>query len=153
MIGLAVFDSTCLIGLERIGRLGLLPQLVRSMAVPPAVQAECGFALQGFDVQPPRNTPLVAALRAGLDAGEAEAIALASEVEGATLVLDEKKARRIARSMQLRMIGTIGLLIRAKRAGVLSSCKSVMEDLVEVGFHVSPALYQEALRLAGEELT
>ncbi|HLL73696.1 MAG TPA: DUF3368 domain-containing protein [Pyrinomonadaceae bacterium] len=84
-----------------------------------------------------------------LDEGEAEAIALASE-QGHTIVLDDSQARAAARNLGLKVVGTIGILLKAKRGGVIPAIRPVIEALELNGFYLSDALREEALRLAGE---
>ena len=75
----AVTDSTCLIGLERIGHLDLLPALFEPVIAPPEVQKEFGVSFSWLQIEAPSDKALVAALKMLADDGEAEAIALASE--------------------------------------------------------------------------
>jgi len=84
-----------------------------------------------------------------LGPGESEAIALAAQHPGALVVLDDLRARRVARDMGLRLTGTVGVLLRAKREGLLTSVSSALARAESVGFRVSIALRDEALRLAG----
>jgi len=102
-------------------------------------------------VQGVGNESLLKALRTQLDEGESAVIALAAELENSVLVLDDKKARRIGREMGLRVVGTVGLLLRAKRENMVPEVKSLLERLVEGGFRLSRELHREALRVAGED--
>lgn len=52
-----VNDSTCLIGLERIERLDVLPALLEPVLIPPAVQQEFGIALPWLRVEAPAASP------------------------------------------------------------------------------------------------
>jgi predicted nucleic acid-binding protein len=72
-----VTDSACLIGLERIGRLDILPALFDPIIIPPEVQREFGGQLDWLQVRVPNNQALVNALKLVVGDGEAEAIALA----------------------------------------------------------------------------
>ena len=74
-----VSDSTCLIGLERIGELNILPQLFDPIMIPPEVEREFSAKFSWLQIKNLTSGVLVAALRLTVDAGEAEAIALASE--------------------------------------------------------------------------
>jgi len=65
--------------------------------------------------------------------------------------LDDKKARRIARQIGLQVIGTVGVLLRAKREGVIAAIQPILAALQEAGFRMSDGLYAETLRLAGED--
>lgn len=96
------------------------------------------------------NALSAAALRTHLHRGEAEAIALAAEIQADRIVLDDKKARRIARELGLRLIGTVGVILRAKREGVVPECRPLLDGLTQEGFYLSDALYREALRQAVE---
>jgi uncharacterized protein len=145
-----VVDSTCLIGLERIGRLDILQALFDPVIVPPEVAREFGASLSWLKVAAPANQTLVSALKMLLDDGEAAAIALASEL-GHRIILDDLQARSVGKNLGLRVIGTIGILLKAKRAGIIPQLKPVLDDLELNGFYVGDALKKEALRLADEE--
>ena len=67
------------------------------------------------------------------------------------MILDDRKARSVARRAGLSVIGTLGVLLVAKRRGVLPRVDPVLAALRKARFHMSPALFREALRLAGEE--
>ena len=94
----------------------------------------------------------VAALREVLDLGEAEAIALAESYPDAQPLIDERKGRRMARSLNLRVIGTAGVLLTAKSAGLVSHVRPLLDALInDHGLHLSVALRSAILREAGEE--
>jgi predicted nucleic acid-binding protein len=147
--GPIVVDSTCLIGLERIGRLDILPALFDPVVVPPKVAREFGTSLSWLKVEMLVNSALLSALKMLLDDGEAEAITLASE-RGYRIVLDDRQARSVATNLGLSIVGTVGILIRAKRSGIIPTLKPLLDDLELNGFYLSSALKKEALRLAGE---
>jgi predicted nucleic acid-binding protein len=113
-----VVDSTCLIGLEQIGHLDLLPHLFEPICAPPEVQRESGFSYEWLRIETPSNPNLISALKLMVDDGEAEAIALAVE-RNWKIVLDDRKARDLAQRLGLKIIGTVGILVRAKRSGLL----------------------------------
>ncbi len=144
-----VSDSTCLIGLERVQQLELLPQLFGQVLVPPAVAQEFGRTFPWLGVRAPADTNYIAALKLQLDDGEAEAIALAKEL-GCVVVLDDLLARRVAEKQNVRFVGLLGLLLHAKRAGKLAAIRPIIESLRAAQFFMSDALAAEALRLAGE---
>jgi len=146
---LVVVDAACLIGLERIGHLDLLPALFDPILIPPAVASEFGHPLPWLQIQSPANKPVVIVLRTFLGSGESEAIALAQEVN-ALAILDDRRARRAAKQLGLRVKGTVGLLAQAKQAGVIPLLKPLLDDLEANGFFMSDELKEEALRLAGE---
>jgi len=146
----AVANSTCLIGLERIGGLDLLQELFEPLFIPPKVQEEFGVFVEWLKVQAPSNQMLVNVLKFVVDEGEAEAIALALG-KGWRLISDDRKARIWAKRLGVKVIGTAGILVRAKRSGLVPSVKPLLEALKRTGFHLSSDLVVEVLRLVGEE--
>jgi uncharacterized protein len=84
-----------------------------------------------------------------LDAGESEVLVLAQEI-GATAVIDERRGRNLAVALGIPQTGTIGILLAAKRAGSIPEITSLLNQLLENGVRLSPRLYEEARRLAGE---
>ena len=146
---IAVVDSTCLIGLERIGHLDLLPALIEPILAPPAVVTEFGSRPRWLTAEAPRIAGTIAALKLVVDAGEAEAIALAYE-RGCRIILDDRKARMVARQLGIQVTGTVGILLKAKQAGTIPLLLPLLDALDSNHFYVSRALRIEALRLAGE---
>lgn len=151
MSGDAVANSTCLIALERIGRLELLRGVFAKTYAPPSVLAEVGVPLPWVQERPSADSTASAVLRTQLGQGEADAIALAMGMPGVTVILDDKKARRLAKQLGLRVVGTLGVIVRAKRSGAIDAVQPVIRSLQAAGFFVTPALVEEALRLAGEQ--
>ncbi len=146
-----VSNSSCLIALELIGRLDLLRGLYGTIVVPTAVAGECGSRLpQWVRADAVKNQGMVRSLRLELGSGESEAIVLAGEVAASRLILDDKKARRIARQLGLPITGTLAVLLRAKQQGLLASVRDVLDELAASRFRISRDLIQETLRRAGE---
>jgi len=97
----------------------------------------------------PTNAALLARLRLEIDAGEAEAVALA--VERQTLLLvDDQQGRRLATELGVRFTGTVGLLLDAKADGLISSVGDLLDALVSSGVYLGAALIARARRMAGE---
>lgn len=159
-----VSNASPLINLARIGKLDLLRQLYGELFIPEAVWQEVvtdGVGQPGamevevatwINVQSVTNPLLVRALRQELDAGEAEAIVLALEVESELLLMDERLGREVAQYLGLRYIGLIGVLIEAKHKGMLSAVRHHLDELRNVaGFRIRDALYVRVLQDEGEE--
>lgn len=144
-----VSDSTCLIGLERIGELNILLALFDPIMIPPEVEREFGNKFSWLQTENLTNGLLAAALQLVVDAGEAEAIALASE-RSCLLISDDKQARLAAKRLGVPVIGTIGVLVRAKQSGAVTALKPILDDLELNSFFISRTLREEALKLVGE---
>jgi predicted nucleic acid-binding protein len=82
--------------------------------------------------------------------GEWEALALATELKADWILLDDLPARRAAEATGLSVIGTLGTLVAAKRAGLLMSIRPELDALVRTSFFLSPQLYDQLLQAAGE---
>jgi predicted nucleic acid-binding protein len=82
--------------------------------------------------------------------GEASAIALALELDDCTIILDDHKARRLADRLGLNVTGTLGVIIKAKRMGVIGSIRPLLDAIRNTDFRLSEGLEAEALREAGE---
>ena len=148
---LIVTDSTVLIGLERIGRLDVLPATFSNVAAPPAVVAEFGSCPDWLRPVPLRDSSRADALVLHkLDLGEREAIALAQENTGSLLLIDERRGRRYAIAAGLRVVGTAGLLVRAKRIGAVASVRPILDALRASGFYLGEAVYTQTLVAANE---
>ena len=86
-----------------------------------------------------------------LGAGESEVLSLAIENPGAWVVLDDRVAREAAKCLQLPLVGTVGVLLRAKQAGAIAAVEPMLSKLAALGFRLKPATKQIILSLAGEQ--
>ncbi|MGC1375394.1 MAG: DUF3368 domain-containing protein [Anaerolineales bacterium] len=94
---------------------------------------------------------MAVALKRELDAGEAEAIALALQLQIGVIVMDERDGRSVAKSMGLNPIGILGVLLRAKQDGDISSIKEILNRLRnDAGFYITDNLTKNILSEAGE---
>ena len=145
-----VADTSVLIALSRIGRLNLLRHLFTTVMVPRAVAEEYGVPLpEWIKVWGVRNDLLIEVLlTAPIHKGEAEAIALAIEKGADMVLLDDKKARGIARDLGLKVMGTLGTLILAKKWGIMDDLDREINELVKTSFYLSQDLVEKALDIA-----
>ena len=146
-----VVDTSCLIALASLDLLELLEHFYGIVTIPHAVRDEFGAELPSWvAAEPAGNAALVGALSESLGNGEAEAIALAAENPRSLLILDDLRARRIARSLGIAITGTLGVLIRARREGRIPSLRRTVEELEASGFRLSEELRAAALKMARE---
>jgi len=148
----AICNTSPLIVLERIGSLPLLEALYGHVLITPEIEKEFGQPLPGYVVvRAVKNSGCSRILETILDPGEASAIALALETtEESLLILDDLKARKIARKSGIRLTGTLGVLLAAKSRKILPSVAPFLERLKSQGFWISEELQSEVLRLAEE---
>lgn len=160
---IVVADSAPLICLSEVGCLHLLGDLYGSVRIPRAVHDEVVVRGHGepgatevasasfIQVSDHALTsPLRMSLMVELDAGEAAAIALAVEEVADLLLIDERKGRAVAQRLGLKVRGTLGVLVEAKRRGHVALVEPILDRLVAGSFRVSAMVREEILRSAGE---
>ena len=86
----------------------------------------------------------------GLNIGESESIILFKELGGDLLIMDEKKGRKVASSLDIKLTGTLGILLKAKQEGIIIELKPILEKLIESNIRISHELYKEILKSANE---
>ncbi len=157
-----VSDTSPIRALDHLGLLDILPELFGRVLVPHAVVAELqrgGRRFRSvnvsdfpfFEVLPASDVDRVNELLKSLQRGEAEAIVLAGETHADELLIDENDGRMAAKQLGLAVVGTIGVLLRAKAIGKIVEIRPLLDSLqIGLGFHISPAFRSEALRLADE---
>ncbi len=152
---IVVSDTSSISNLLSIGREELLPGLFGEVVIPPAVLRE----LLRFHVRVPDFVRCVAPVERGpvarlseeLDLGEAEAICLALELKADRLLIDEAPGRAAALREGIPIIGLVGVLVTAKRAGLLSAISPILQQLEnDAGFYLSASLKENVLRAVGE---
>ncbi|MFN8590038.1 MAG: DUF3368 domain-containing protein [Thermomicrobiales bacterium] len=150
-----VVDASPLIALAEIAQLELLPRLFASVIVPPAVIAETTTSVgqpAWFVIVPP-VPPLDHRVRvASLGAGETETIGLGLQLGDVEVVLDDRPARRLAIRMGLAVVGTLGLLLRAKWHGILDAVRPHLLALRSSEFYPDSRIIEQALADVGESL-
>ena len=153
-----VSDSTTIMTLLRIDRLDILHRLFERVYLPPAVyeeiQHKVSLQTEGtvFAVVPITDMNLYKLLTRSLDAGESEAIVLAKE-RGLSLIIDEKKGRKIATHLGINITGLLGLLLLHYKKGFLGDSETLMlfDEIQEAGFYVSERLAGMFVRVVEEE--
>lgn len=155
-----IADSSPLIALARIGQLPVLRGLAKRVVVPGAVWAEVAGnrvapgagEVRGVDwIEVVDVTISEGALLAELDRGEAEAIVLCEREREGLLLLDDLRGRRVAVRRKLRVIGTVGILLRGKKEGLLVAVRPLLEELVQKGIYLDQRLIEAAVLEAGEK--
>ena len=161
-----VTDTSPIMNLAIIGELSLLRDQFGEVLIPRAVLEELRVeenlpgsqsvrdALKAgwIRIEAVKLDPLVRAMERDLDKGEAEAIALAMQVNADWVLMDERDGRKAAKSMKLKVVGVLGILLKAQRERRLRSLKQAMDRLREkAGFYVRADLYSAIIREGEEE--
>jgi len=153
-----VCNSSPLIHLAKIKMLEILEFFFGEILVPEVVYRECvgegGEREDAKEIEKARwirvvniqDEELKIALNVVLDEGESESIVLALEQSADLILLDDYEAREFARTYGLNITGTVGILIKAKKEGKITSLKEELERLRESGFWLSNDLYAQVLQ-------
>jgi hypothetical protein len=154
-------DTSPLQYLHQLGLLHLLPSLIGRIIIPPAVWEEIAIGhAAGVDLPALENLEWLTLRRPAGEAalplitdlgpGEAEVLLLALEFRGSIVILDDGLARRVAPAMEIRLTGTLGLLLDAKRRGLVESIAPLLDRLQELRFRLAFPTRVAVLKSAGE---
>jgi len=160
-----VSDTGPLIALAKIAHLSILPQLgFDAVYIPFRVQRELlgkigpesaaiDHALATFlrTTEAPTAPETIRLTLEGLDQGEAEVLSLAVSLGKTALVLlDDQAGRSAARHLGLSVTGTIGMLLLAKRRGLVEQVTPLLHKARNSGYWLSDAVITHAKQLANE---
>jgi len=155
-----VSNTTPIISFLKLNRLDLLRQLYAQIFIIAAVytEVEAGKA-KGFykdlskidwiKIVEIQNKQAIKYFL-DLDSGEAEAIVLATELSADLILLDEKLGRFHAKHADLKVTGTVGILLKAKNEGLIENLKPMLNELTEKDVWITEKLKKEILEKAGE---
>lgn len=157
---LLIADTGPLLALARVEMLPVLAALFHRVILPDAVLEECLAKPDRLDAERIRQavnsgvltvtaTPQTRQQLSDLDRGEQAAIELALQKHGC-LLMDERRGRRVAKALHLKVVGTLGILLLAKSQGKISEVSPLLHGLRTSGYFLDESLAAEVLRLAGE---
>lgn len=139
--------------------LDILKELYGNIVVPQAIYDEITRKEEGrqlfqennwITVQEVKIKQTIAVLKSFVDIGEAEAIALSVELKK-PLLIDDKKGREIAKSMNISVQGSLGALAKAKKEGVIKSVTDAIAKILAAGYYLDRQLINEVLRYVEEK--
>jgi len=149
-------DSSALIALAVVDKLELLEQLYENLYVPQAVYDEV------TEVGRPQSDRLKQFLQSrvkvvdlnltklGLGLGELEAITLYKELDADVLLIDDNRAKKYAVLNGVKVIGSLGILIKAKEEGYIDRVKPFLEDIMKSEVYISDKLIAKVLDICNE---
>lgn len=146
-----ISDTSCFIILSKIGELDLLHKVYDSIVTTLDIAIEFGEPLPDWIIiEKVVDSYKQQLLEMQIDKGESSAIALALETPDSTVILDDYRARKIAAQLGVNYTGTIGVIVKAKIIGVITSIKPLLIKIKQTDFRLSADLELQALLAAGE---
>jgi predicted nucleic acid-binding protein len=146
-----IADTSCFILLDKLGALQLLHDVFGQLTTTSTIAKEYGKPLPVWiNIIDSSTEQSKRFLHFDLDAGEATAIALALEDSNTLLVMDDLKGRKVARLLNITLTGSIGVIVKAKQRGIISSIKPLLDELQKTDFRASDKVIDEAYKIAGE---
>ncbi len=156
-----VVNASPLIVLAKIDSLHLLTELAEKIVVPSAVLNEIKAGPAGdparlfFDSTPLPTVPVIAdpiILAWDLGSGETAVLSHALTHAGWKVVIDDGAARRCARTLEIPLIGTLGIIIKARQVGLISAAAPLLRELRAQGFRLNERVVRTALlKTVGED--
>jgi uncharacterized protein len=157
---LVVADTSALMALAACDSLALLTELFREVRVPSAVFQESTVSgkphadeLREFleDKVTSVNLTDFVVTSPGLGIGELQAMVLYKQLHADRLLIDDGRARRVAKFNKIAIVGSIGVLVLAKNRALIPALRPRLAAINSAGIYLSEPLVQQALRLVGEE--
>lgn len=149
---IVIADTSCLIALSKIDAIDLLEKLYQEVFITEEIAKEFGDGLPHWiKIERVKNPKYQRLLDLYLDPGEASAIAFALDLENVLLILDDLKGRKEAERLGLTFTGTLGVLFKAKKQGIIKELKPYIENLKIVGFRISRNIEEEILKRSEEK--
>lgn len=148
----AIADASALIALEKINLLDILCTIYTEIILPEAVFNEFGTPPVKCYSMAKVESPLVRLFVADLNLGKGEAEVIAMSIEtGLRAIIDDLKARKVAETLGLNITGTIGILLKAEKMGLIESSYDKAKELRLRGFFVSDKLLEDILKFRRKE--
>ncbi|MEM9120418.1 MAG: DUF3368 domain-containing protein [Cyanobacteria bacterium P01_F01_bin.56] len=157
-----ISNATPLIAFARIEQISLLQKVVGELVIPVAVEQEITAyqssqrgsvdlgKLSWIQVRSLRSDQQVRLLLPTLDRGEAEVIALALEVNADRILMDELTGRKVAESLNLKIVGSVGILIRAKQLAYIPAIQPYLQQMRQAGIYFSDRFVNAVLHQVNE---
>jgi predicted nucleic acid-binding protein len=155
-----VADCSALIALSACQQLELLEKLFETVVVPEAVYLEATVAnkkearqLKSYLQGKVRkiDTAQYVFLDGFADIGETEAMLLYKQLSANKLLIDDKRGRKVAKINHIHVIGSLGILLVAKERGLIREISPLLQKIEQADLHLSAALIESILELAGEK--
>jgi len=156
-----ISNTTPIITLLTISKLELLKDIYGKIIIPKGVYEEieqgkskpyyCDLSkISWIEIKSIRDRQPLKYLH-DLDKGEAEVIILANEINADLVIIDEKAGREFAEHFNLKLTGTIGVLLKAKETGLIQEIKSLLNKMIENCIWIYKKLTDKIIELSNEK--
>ena len=127
--------------------LDVLKELYGKVFITEEVSKEFGKTVSDWiEVRKVSDNKYLKLMKNFVDLGEASTIALAVETDDIVIILDDLKARKLAQKLNLKITGTIGVLVKARERNIITSTQEVLNKLRNEGFRISDEIEKEFLK-------
>jgi predicted nucleic acid-binding protein len=149
---IVISDTSCLILLKKINEIELLKISYGKIFVTDVIASEFGEELPAWiTIKNATDPNIIKTIQQLVDPGEASAFALALEMPETLLIIDDGTAKKVAKSLGIKTTGTLGVLIQAKKRGLIVSVKPILAKIAATDFRITQKLVNKVLELTGEK--
>lgn len=157
-----VVNTTPLIALSHVGQLDLLRRLYGEIIIPEAVYRELSVktesvckkavdsSLDWIQIGKIKNQLAKSMYKTQLHDGEVEVMILSKEIGADVVIIDDANAKKHAKYLDLPVIGTLGILIKARQKGYVEELKPILDQMVQNGIYISQSVIHMCLEQVGE---
>lgn len=148
---IVIADTSCLILFTRIELIHVLHLLYSDVIITPEVAKEFGEPLpEWINIQSAKPENIFLFENYNLGIGEITSLALAVELKDSTVILDDDKAKKIAKSHNLDVTGSLGIIVKAKERDIIPSGRDILSKIKATNFHLPSSLENLILKIAEE---
>lgn len=146
-----ISDTSCLIVFDKIERLDVLQKIYGTIYTTPEIAEEFVKPLPTWiQIDEVKDKKYQKFLETQVDQGEASVIALSIEKDNSLLILDDLRARKLAKQLKLKITGSLGVISKAKEKGIVTKVKPLIEKLRETDFRISDKVIGHLLKRNNE---
>ena len=147
-----ISDTSTLILFKKIDEFQLLRQVYRNLLITPEIAYEFQEPLPDWiQIQAVSDTKYQDFLETQIDKGEASVLSLASEFNQPLLLLDDLKARKLAKNLNFNITGTLGIINKEKSLRLIDAVKPIIEKILLTDFRIAGGIVKELLKLNNED--
>jgi predicted nucleic acid-binding protein len=148
---IVIADTSCLILYSKIQLIHILHSLYSDVIITPEVANEFGeLTPEWINIQSAKPENIFLFENYNLGIGEITSLALAVELTNSTVILDDDKAKKIAKSYNLDVTGSLGIIVKAKEKNIIPSVRDVLIKIKAINFHLPSSLEKLILKIAEE---